>query len=401
MFLGFEGKRILIGVTGSIAAFKAASLVSRLVQLGAEVHVMMTEAAAVLVGPATFRALTKGRVYLDSWEGTGLEHIHLTQDLDLFLLAPATANTIAKLAAGVADNLLTSAALAVEGPSLIAPAMNSRMYKNAITQKNIQSLQKRGFSILSPGEGHLACGEQGTGRLAELEHILIEGEYLITEKDLQGLSFLITAGPTREAVDDVRFLSNYSTGRMGYALAHRAVQRGGEVLLISGPTHLKPPPRATFKAVEGAQDMYREVFNGYSRAQVVIKAAAVSDYRPAHYWKGKQKKDSLSWNLELTPNPDILLALGKNKRAGSILVGFAAEAEDLIRAARKKREKKNLDLIVANDISQDGAGFASSTNVVTLIGEDGEEQLPCLQKEMVAEIILDRVLQLRKDQGLS
>lgn len=400
MGLGWTGKRILVGVTGSIAAYKGASLVSRLVQLGAEVAVILTPAAARLIGPATFRALVAGRVYLDPWEGTGLEHILLTQDLDLFLIAPATANTMAKLATGVADNLLTSAALATQGPLLVAPAMNTRMYRNAVTQKNLKILEERGIGILAPGEGHLACGEAGTGRLAPETQIINEMEYWMTRKDLLGLRFLITAGPTREPLDDVRFLTNYSTGRMGYALAHRAVQRGGEVILVSGPTSLPPPPRATCVPVEGAQQMYQEVLQHYPWAQVVMKAAAVSDYRPAQYQRGKLKKDSGHLNLDLIPNPDILEDLGRRKREDSLLVGFAAEACNLVEEAQKKRERKNLDLIVANDITQEGAGFSSLTNVVTLVSKDKVQGLPCLPKEEVAEAILDQVLLMGQKQGL-
>ncbi len=389
----FMGKKIIVGITGSIAVYKLCSLVSTLVQRGAEVSVVMTEAGARFVGPITFQALTGNPVYQDFWEGeTALDHILLTEEADLLLVAPATANTIAKMAHGIADNLLTAAVLAYEGPLLVAPAMNSKMYAHQSHQENLRHLERRGVLLLEPEVGHLACGVEGKGRLMEPHQILKELEYHLTESDLEGMSFLITAGGTREPLDPVRYLGNYSSGRMGYALAEAAALRGAEVLLVSGPSMLEVPPHVQLKQVERASEMHQLLLDKASEYQVIIKAAAVADFRPAQQSEDKIKKSGEDLRLKLLPNPDILAEVGSMKRKDQLLVGFALETRDLVAGAGKKLKSKNLDLVVANKAS----ALASDRSKATLVTEAGAEQLPEMSKKLLAYRILDEILGMKE-----
>ena len=350
-----KDKVVVVGITGSIAAYKAAELVSQLKKRGAVVHCVMTESAQAFVSPLTFRTLSQNPVITEMfaepqhWE---VEHVGLATAADLFVVAPATANILAKVSYGLADNFLTTAILATKAPVLFAPAMNVQMYKNAVTQENITRLKERGYFFVEPGEGDLACGVRGKGRLAELELILARvEELLVQDKPLQGKKVLVTAGPTREPLDPVRFLSNRSSGKMGYALAHQAQLMGAEVILISGPTALEPSPGVSFIPVETAEEMYQAVMAHAADCQIIIKAAAVGDYRPKERKTEKIKKQPGDLVLELTRNPDILAELGSRKKENEqILVGFAAETEKVLLSAAEKVQKKHLDFIVANDV---------------------------------------------------
>jgi phosphopantothenoylcysteine decarboxylase/phosphopantothenate--cysteine ligase len=395
-------KVIVVGITGSIAAYKAAELVSQLKKRGAVVHCVMTESAQAFVSPLTFRTLSQNPVITEMfaepqhWE---VEHVGLATAADLFVVAPATANILAKVSYGLADNFLTTAILATKAPVLFAPAMNVQMYKNAVTQENITRLKERGYFFVEPGEGDLACGVRGKGRLAELELILARvEELLVQDKPLQGKKVLVTAGPTREPLDPVRFLSNRSSGKMGYALAHQAQLMGAEVILISGPTALEPSPGVSFIPVETAEEMYQAVMAHAADCQIIIKAAAVGDYRPKERKTEKIKKQPGDLVLELTRNPDILAELGSRKKENEqILVGFAAETEKVLLSAAEKVQKKHLDFIVANDVLRAGAGFACDTNIVTLVFPDGrKKEFGKLSKDEVARAILQEILILRR-----
>ncbi|MGI6607056.1 MAG: bifunctional phosphopantothenoylcysteine decarboxylase/phosphopantothenate--cysteine ligase CoaBC [Peptococcia bacterium] len=395
-------KVIVVGITGSIAAYKAAELVSQLKKRGAVVHCVMTEAAQAFVTPLTFRTLSQNPVITEMfaepqhWE---VEHVGLATAADLFVVAPATANILAKVSCGLADDFLTTAILATKAPVLFAPAMNVQMYENAVTQENITRLKERGYFFVEPGEGDLACGVQGKGRLAELELILARvEELLVQDKPLQGKKVLVTAGPTREPLDPVRFLSNRSSGKMGYALARQAQLMGAEVILISGPTALEPSPGVSFIPVETAEEMYQAVMAHAADCQIIIKAAAVGDYRPKERKTEKIKKQPGDLVLELTRNPDILAELGSRKKENEqILVGFAAETEKVLLSAAEKVQKKHLDFIVANDVLRAGAGFACDTNIVTLVFPDGrKKEFGKLSKDEVARAILQEILILRR-----
>lgn len=390
-----KDKLVVLGVTGSIAVYKAVEICRLLIKRGARVRVIMTEAAEAFVTPLTFETITGGPAgtkmfeQVRSWD---IQHISWAQEADLFLVAPATANVIGKVNQGIADDLLTTSLMAAISPVVFAPAMNKEMYNNPIYQDNMARLKDRGYFFIEPGTGYLACGDEGKGRLAEPEEIVeyLEEEFTI-EKDYAGRSFLITAGPTREPLDPIRFFSNFSSGKMGFALAEAARQRGGEVTLISGPTHLKPPRGVDFISVNTALEMEEAVKREFPRKDIVIKAAAVADYRPASFFREKIKKDGDSLNLEFKPNPDILKELGKLKE-NQFLVGFAAETENLIENAREKIKKKNLDLIVANDLTVPGAGFEVDTNLVKVINREGEtRELPLMAKKDLAHKILDVV----------
>jgi len=389
-------KTILLGVTGGIAAYKAVEVVSRLVKLGATVNVIMTRNATMLVQPLTFRYISRNPVAVDtfdepeSWEP---QHISLADTADLFVIAPATANIIGKLTHGIADDMLSTTALAVQCPVLIAPAMNCRMYDNPILQENISILQKRGFEFIEPEYGLLACGYEGKGRLADPEKIVERIQQILNvSRDLEGRTVLVTAGPTREALDPVRFISNRSSGKMGYAIAEAASRRGADVTLISGPTTLTPPENVKLVNVESAIQMRDEVISCASQSQIIIMSAAVSDYRPKDFSTQKIKRGENIITIVLEENPDILAELGRDKRDGQILVGFSMETENLIENSRKKLEKKNADFIVANDVSKEGAGFGTDTNMVTLISSSGQiKELPLMSKYDVANAILDEI----------
>lgn len=394
---GFAGKKILVGVTGSIAAFKVAGWVSTLSKAEAQVSVVMTEAACRFVTPLTFAALSGNPVAVDLFDPLRqerMEHIALGREADLVLVAPATAATIARLAQGLADDLLSATLLACRAPVFVCPAMNSRMYLHPATQDNIGRLKKFGYQVLAPGEGMMACKEEGTGRLPEWEDV---AEYLLralTPQDLLGQRVLVTAGPTREALDPARFLSNRSSGKMGYALARTAFRRGAQVDLVSGPVTLPRPPGVDVTAVTTAREMREAVLARADAASILVKAAAVADFRPAREAAEKTKKNAAELCLELVQNPDILHELGQRKREGQFLVGFAAETTDLEAEGRRKLAKKNLDLIAVNSIQSDLSGFAVDTNQVLLIDRQGERLLPVASKEHVADMIWDRVLEL-------
>lgn len=400
-----QGKKIILGVCGGISAYKAAELCRLLVKEGAQVQVLMTRAAKEFITPLTFSTLS-GRPALSEMFGeegiNPLLHIEVARGADLFLIAPATANIIAKLALGLADDLLSTTALAVTCPALIAPAMNVHMYNNPAVQENLAILKRRGWEVIEPEEGELACGVQGKGRLASLEKIMAVVRKAILPQDLAGKTFLITAGGTREPLDPVRFISNRSSGKMGHALAQAAWERGARVFLVSAAVGVEPPWGVEYYPVETAADMAGKVLSLFPQVDVVIKAAAVADFRPAEVAGEKIKKGDLkSLVLTLEPTVDILAELGKAKKH-QILVGFAAETQDPLRQGALKMETKNVDLMVINDVTLEGAGFGSDTNIVTLLYPDGrKEELPRLPKLEVAHRILDAVkcLPRFKEQG--
>lgn len=393
------GKRILLGVTGGIAAYKAVDILRRLQERGAEVRVAMTKAAEHFVSRLTFEALSGRAVLLDEFQGAGraaIGHIEITEGLDAALIAPATANIIGKIAAGIADDALTSALMALDCPLLIAPAMNDRMYCNPVLQGNIRALRELGVRFVEPGTGSLACGTTGQGRLADSDRIIQELSALFVSQDLAGMTVLVTAGPTREAIDAVRFISNPSTGKMGYALARAARERGADVILVSGPTPLAPPSGVTLVPVVSAGEMRAAVREHFDRSRVVIMAAAVSDFRPLHASTRKIKKDEASLALELERTPDILRELGA--MAGNrLLVGFAAETDDAEQNAMRKLADKNLDMIVVNDVLKTGSGFGTDTNAVVIMDRAGNRtELPTMPKSAIAERIMDSLIELLK-----
>ncbi len=388
-------KNIVIGVTGGIAAYKACDLVSKFKKMGANVDVIMTKSATKFIGLATMQTLSQNPVITDLFESPrywDIEHISLAQKADILLVVPATANIIGKVASGIADDMLSTTIMASTGKVIFAPAMNTVMYNNKICQENILKLSQLGYRFIGPASGKLACGDMGLGRLAEVDDIV---EAIISlagpKRDFQGRKFLITAGPTQEAIDPVRFISNHSSGKMGYALARAARDRGGVVTLVTGPTSLPSPSNIDIVHIISAQEMYDAVLAHYEDNDIIIKAAAVSDYRPQTMAGKKIKKQDEDLNLNLVRNPDILLKLGQ-KKDDKILLGFAAETNDLIENAKKKIKKKNLDLIVANDITQEGAGFQSDTNIVYIIDRnDNIKALEKMDKFETANHILDQL----------
>ena len=398
----FAGKKIVIGVTGSIAAFKVAGWVSDLAKEEALVSVVMTASATKFVAPLTFAALSGNDVHTEMFSAVRedtMAHISLGRDADVVLIAPATANTIAKLAGGFADDLLTTTILATRSKVLVCPAMNSRMYSHPSTRQNIARLKKLGYAVIDPDSGMMACKEEGEGRLPEWDEVK---EYLaqsLSPQDLQGQQVLVTAGPTREPLDPARFLSNRSSGKMGYALARAAYRRGGEVTLISGPSTLPCPTGVNMVKVQTAKEMYNVVLEHANTNSVIIKAAAVSDYRPEKMFEHKVKKEQIDTQLILERNPDILLELGKRKKAGQVLVGFAAESQNLEQEGMKKLQNKNLDFIAVNDISGDNTGFEVESNQVLLLGTSGAVSLPYTSKLHTADLILDRVVSLLVEQA--
>ncbi len=391
-------KCILLGVTGSIAAYKIASLTSALVKEGAQVHVLMTENATQFISPLTFETLTGQKCLVQTFDRNfqyHVAHVELAKQADLLLIAPASADVIGKLAHGIADDMLTTTALACQCPILLAPTMNTRMYENPVVQDNLQRLKNYGMHVLDPQVGYLACREVGAGKMPEpetlFEAIALE---IAQEKDLSGRKIMVTAGPTQESLDPVRFISNHSSGKMGYALAKAAAQRGAVVTLISGPVALKPPMGVTVQQVLTAQEMFEAVTQNSQEQDIIIKAAAVADYRPAQVSEEKIKKDSSALTLTLEKTRDILQYLGDHKRQGQILCGFSMETQQLIENSREKLRKKNLDLIVANDLKTEGAGFAGDTNVITLITRESEQAFDLMSKEEAAHKILDCVVEL-------
>ncbi len=390
---------VVLGVTGCIGAYKACEVLRELQKRGVDVHVVMTQAATRFVSPMTFEALSRHPVFHDQWalgENGEIRHVSLADDASLLLVAPATANSIGKFARGTADDALSTLYLATRAPVVVAPAMNVNMFEHPALRENLDLLRGRGVGVVEPGDGYLACGWLGKGRLAEVDAI-VEAALgrLARSRDLAGETVLVTAGPTVEDLDPVRYLSNRSTGAMGYRLAEAARDRGARVVLVSGPTSLREPPGTTFVGVRSADEMQRAVAAHAAGASVVIAAAAVSDYRPAQASGSKLKKTEGPLRLELVRTPDILEGLGEAK-GERVLVGFAAETENLVANARHKLEAKNLDLIVANDVTAEGAGFGGSTNAVVLVRRDGtRSEVPLASKREVAERILDEVVALR------
>jgi phosphopantothenoylcysteine decarboxylase/phosphopantothenate--cysteine ligase len=410
-----QGKTILLGVSGGIAAYKAVEITSRLVKLGATVHVLMTEAATKLVGPLTFQAISGNpvRVELLGAQTLGhVDHVALTHQADLMIVAPATANTIAKLAAGMADDWITVTGLAVQSPKLLCPAMEAEMWASPLTQRNVSTLHGVGWTVLEPAEGRLASGLTGLGRLREPAEIVDAAVALLApgsaetdrrvdaaRTDLTGLHILVTAGTTREALDPVRYIGNRATGKMGYAIAEAALQRGAQVTLVTGPSELKAPAGAQVIRVESALQMLEACQANFPGAQIAIGAAAPADYRPAVYHEQKIKKQGDETSIVLLKNPDIMKALGEAKQPGQIVVSFAAETEKVIEHARGKLQKKRSDFVVANDVTAAGAGFGTDTNRVTFVFADHEEELPLLSKVEVAHRILDRAAALQSGGG--
>ena len=392
-----KGKTIVLGVTGGIACFKAAALASLLVKQHANVQVIMTENATKFVTPLTFEQLTGQKALTDTFDRNfqhSVEHIAVADRADLVLIAPATANVIAKLAHGLADDMLTTTVLACDCPKAIAPAMNTKMYENPVTQDNLSILRRYGWEVAEPASGHLACGAEGKGRLPEPEDLLeLCLHAIVREKDLSGRRVLVTAGPTREALDPVRYLTNRSSGRMGYAIAKAAARRGAEVTLVSGPTALPRPGYMEIVDVESAREMFEAVTSRAPDMDIIIKAAAVADYRPADVAEDKIKKKDGDLSIPLERTLDILAALGQNKREGQFLCGFSMETRDLIENSRKKLTKKNLDMVAANNVKVEGAGFGVETNVLTLITAEGEKELPLMSKDAAADALLDAILE--------
>ncbi len=395
-----KGKTILLGVTGGIAAYKSASLASLLVKAGARVRVLMTENAKNFINPITFESLTGYKCVSDTFDRNfefKVEHIALAKKADAVIIAPATANVIAKLAHGIADDMLTTTMLACRCPKIVAPAMNTAMYENPVTQDNIRLLRHYGMEIAEPDSGYLACGDVGAGKMLEPE-VLAEYVYKACAfpKDMEGLKVLVTAGPTQEAVDPVRYITNHSSGKMGYGMARMCMLRGASVTLVTGKTAIKTPMFVDVIPVVSAKEMYDAVVRGSGEMDIIIKAAAVADYRPRYISEEKVKKADGEMAIELERTDDILGYLGSHKKEGQFLCGFSMETEHMVENSRKKLVKKNLDMIVANNLKVQGAGFETDTNIVTLIGKDFQEELPMMKKEEAASCILDKILEIRK-----
>jgi phosphopantothenoylcysteine decarboxylase/phosphopantothenate--cysteine ligase len=397
-----KGKKIVLGITGGIAAYKAAELTRALIKEGAQVRVIMTKNATAFISPLTLQTLSNNIVYTEMYltpDQYDIAHITLAEFADAFVIAPATGNIIGKIAAGIADDLLSTTIMATDKPTLICPAMNEKMLANPIVQENISKLKKYKYVIMESGVGELACKTTGAGRLPEIPEIVEEIEKLLTPQSLAGEKILITAGPTEEPLDPVRFITNLSSGKMGYALARVSSRRGAQVTLITGPTNLSLPSVENVINVRTAQEMHKAVIDNYKKSTVIIKAAAVADYRPKVIASEKIKKDDKPRSIELERNPDIIAEIGQNKK-NIILVGFAMETKDLLANAREKLKKKNMDLIVANSLREEGAGFKTDTNKVTIIDREGDVQsLPVMTKIEAAEKILERVEVLLKKRG--
>ncbi|MBO4213360.1 MAG: bifunctional phosphopantothenoylcysteine decarboxylase/phosphopantothenate--cysteine ligase CoaBC [Lachnospiraceae bacterium] len=391
-----KGKTVVLGVTGSIAAYKIASLASALIKLHADVHVIMTENATKFINPITFETLTRNKCIVDTFDRNfsfEVEHVSLGQKADIMMIAPASANIIGKLANGIADDMLSTVALAMRAPIYISPAMNTAMYENKIVQDNIEKCKSYGMHVIDPAEGFLACRDVGAGKMPEPEELL---SYIMHEiackKDLAGKKVLVTAGPTLEAIDPVRYITNHSSGKMGYAIAENAMLRGAEVYLVSGPTSLKDVPFVHMIRVSSAADMAEATFKVKDEIDYFFLSAAVADYRPIDVATEKIKKSDGDMSIKLERTTDILKTLGESKKDSQFLCGFCMETEDLVNRAKEKLVKKNADLIVANSIKQEGAGFKSDTNIVTLIAKDYAEELPILSKKEIASKIIDYAL---------
>ena len=394
-----KDKTVVIGVSGGIAVYKTLDVISRLRKLGVNVNVIMTKSATEFVTPLSFQSLSQNYVVCDMFEDPktwDVEHVSLAKRADVFLIAPATANVIGKIANGIADDMLTTTVMATKAKVLIAPAMNTNMYENPILQRNINTLKELGYNFVEPESGRLACGDTGKGKLASPEIIVDEVVKLLSkEQDLKGKSIIVTAGPTVESIDPMRYITNRSTGKMGYSIAKEAIERGADVTLITGPTNLTPPQNLKkLVKIESAKDMYEAVLENLDENDVVIKSAAVADYKPKNYSNKKIKKSDDDLIIELDRNKDIAQEIGKIKK-DKILVGFAAETNDLIENANLKIKKKNLDFIVANDLTKEGAGFGVDTNIVKIIDKEGNiTEYPKMKKEEVANIILDKIKEL-------
>ncbi len=391
-----KGKTVILGVTGSIAAYKAADLASMLVKQQAEVHVLMTEHALNFINPITFETLTGTKCLVDTFDRNfqfNVEHVALAKKADIVLIAPATANVIGKLAGGIADDMLTTTVMACECVKLISPAMNTRMYNNPILRDNLNKLKTYGYKIIDPSSGYLACGDVGAGKMPDPEVLLENIEFAIEkEKDLAEKRILVTAGPTRESIDPVRYLTNHSTGKMGYAIARMAAFRGADVTLISGPVELETPMGVTKLSVTTAQEMFEAVRDHYEDTDIVIKAAAVADYKPLNVSDEKVKKTDSDLSLKLERTEDILGYLGKHKHTGQFLCGFSMETEQVVEHSQEKLRKKHLDMIVANNLKDTGAGFGTDTNVVRLITREQITELPLMSKNDVADQLLDAIM---------
>ena len=393
-----KGKTVLLGITGSIAAYKIAYLASALHKLHADVHVLMTENATNFINPITFETLTGNKCLVDTFDRNfqfQVEHVSIAKKADVVMIAPASANVIGKLANGLADDMLTTTVMACRCQKILAPAMNTAMYENPVVQDNIRKLKNYGYEVITPASGYLACGDTGAGKMPEpdtlLEYILKEAAF---QKDLAGKKLLVTAGPTQEAIDPVRCLTNHSSGKMGYAIAKMAMLRGAEVTLVSGPTAIEPPLFVKVVPVTSARDMFEAVTDLSDEQDIIIKAAAVADYRPKQVSEDKVKKKDDQASIELERTDDILKYLGQHKKQGQFLCGFSMETRDMIRNSRAKLEKKNLDMVAANNLKVEGAGFQGDTNVLTLITQDEEVSLPLMSKEDAALKILDKILLL-------
>ena len=390
-----KGKTVVLGVTGSIAAYKMANLTSMLTKLHCDVHVIMTKNATNIINPITFETLTAHKCLVDTFDRNfnyNIEHVALGEKADVVLVAPASANVIGKMAAGIADDMLTTTLLACKCKKIVAPAMNTNMYENPIVQANLNKLKEFGMEVIEPASGMLACRVEGKGKLPSedvlLEYILREIQF---EKDMTGKKVLVTAGATQEAIDPVRYITNHSTGKMGYALAKIAMRRGADVTLVTAPTNLPAPMFVDVVPVVSAQDMFEAVKERAPQMDIIIKAAAVADYTPVFVSDEKIKKKDGDLSLPMNRTTDILAYLGEHRRPGQFICGFSMETEDLVENSKQKLQKKKADLIVANNLRDEGAGFGTDTNVVTLVMEEGIVELPCMSKEQVAEVILDAI----------
>ncbi len=394
-----KGKTVLLGVSSSISAYKAASLASLLVKQHANVHVLMTQNATRFISPMVFETLTGNKAPVDTFDRCfqfDVEHISLAKQADVVMVAPATANVAAKLAHGIADDMLTTTVLACKCPRLLSPAMNTQMYENPVTQDNLRILREYGWQVVEPASGHLACGDSGKGKLPEPE-VLLDWilQTIAREKDMAGLKVLVTAGPTQEAHDPVRYLTNHSSGKMGYAIAKAAARRGAQVTLVTGPTALERPRFVETVEIVSAEDMFREVTAQAPEQDIIIKAAAVADYTPVQVAQDKVKKSDNDLCIPLKRTQDILQTLGDHRREGQFLCGFSMETRDMVENSRKKLEKKHVDMIAANNLKEAGAGFAVDTNLLTLITRDGEKSLSLMSKDEAADVLLTEILRLR------
>ena len=396
-----QGKTVLLGVTGSIAAYKIAYLASALKKLHAQVHVLMTKNATNFINPITFESLTGNKCLVDTFDRNfqfQVEHVSIAKQADVVMIAPASANVIGKLAHGIADDMLTTTIMACKCKKIISPAMNTNMYENPIVQDNLAILQHYGYEVIEPASGYLACGDTGAGKMPEPEMLL---EYILREiakeKDLTGRKVLVTAGPTQEAIDPVRYITNHSSGKMGYALAKAAMLRGAQVTLVSGPCAIEPPPFVKLVPIVTAKEMFDAVTSVSFEQDIIIKAAAVADYRPAQVFDDKVKKQEGQMSIELEKTDDILQYLGDNRVPGQFLCGFSMETQNMLGNSRAKLGKKHLDMVAANNLKVAGAGFQGDTNVLTLITQDEDVSLQLMSKEDAANIILDKILSIMKE----